>query len=119
MNHIKVGDMGEKAAAEFLKRAGYQILAHKYRSKTGEIDIIASHEGTIIFVEVKTRRSTLYGFPAEAVTYAKQQKIIKTALCYLHQVQKTDVSCRFDVVEILVSAEGNLKFNHIINAFGR
>lgn len=119
MNHIKVGDMGENAAAEFLQRAGYQILSRKYRSKTGEIDIIASHKGTIIFVEVKTRRSTLYGFPAESVTYTKQQKIINTALCYLHHVRKMNVSCRFDVMEILVSAEGCLKFNHIINAFGR
>ncbi|MDD4600441.1 hypothetical protein SDC9_05961 [bioreactor metagenome] len=119
MNHIKVGNIGEQAAADLFQQAGYTILAKKFRSRTGEIDIIAKHRGTIVFVEVKTRRSTSFGFPAEAVTYTKQQKIIKTALCYLNMIQQPDSSCRFDVVEVFLLPDGNFNYNHIINAFGR
>lgn len=118
MNHIKVGEIGERAAVQFLSSSGYKILLQNFKSKTGEIDIIACHRDTIIFVEVKTRRSTLYGNPSEAVTYTKQRKIIKTALCYLKQINNPDSACRFDVLEIFMLGQDKLKFNHIVNAFG-
>ncbi|MPN49257.1 hypothetical protein SDC9_196872 [bioreactor metagenome] len=119
MNRIITGNMGEQAAAAFLQNTGYNILAQKFRSKMGEIDIIAEHRGVIVFVEVKTRRSILFGFPAEAVTYPKQQKIIKTALYYLNLIKKPNSSCRFDVLEIYLLQDDKIKYNHIINAFGR
>lgn len=116
MNHIALGEKGETAAAEYLRRQGYAVLQQKYRARTGEIDIIGRKDGVLVFVEVKTRRSTRYGLPAEAVTYRKQQKIIQTALCYLVQTQQPDAACRFDVIEVY---EADGRINHLINAFGR
>ena len=119
MDTIKVGNFGEQAAADYLSKAGYDILERKYRLNIGEIDIIAKKDNTVIFIEVKTRRSTRYGFPAEAVTYRKQQKIINTALCYLKQINQNNACCRFDVMEIFLSHLNEIKYNHIINAFGK
>lgn len=116
MNHIALGEKGEAAAVEYLRRHGYAVLQQKYRTRTGEIDIIAKKDGVLVFVEVKTRRSTRYGLPAEAVTYRKQQKIIQTALCYLAQTQQSDAPCRIDVIEVY---ETDGRINHLVNAFGR
>jgi len=117
VNTIQVGNLGEQAAADYLCTAGYDILERKYRLKLGEIDIIATKDNTFVFIEVKTRRSTRYGFPAEAVTYRKQQKIINTALCYLKQINQAHVACRFDVIEIFLSEMNVITYNHILNAF--
>jgi len=119
MNTIKVGDFGEQAAADYLCRAGYDILERKYRLKIGEIDIIAQKDNTFMFVEVKTRRSIRYGYPAEAVTYRKQQKIMNTALCYLKQIDQNQAACRFDVMEIFLAEPNVIKYNHIMNAFSK
>ncbi|SMC67030.1 YraN family protein [Sporomusa malonica] len=117
MNHIEVGDKGEQSAARYLSKQGYKIIATKFRAKTGEIDIIAKDKEYLVFVEVKTRRSTVYGLPAEAVNFRKQQKIINTALCFLNQRGLTDIACRFDILEIYL-LRGTIHCNHIINAFG-
>lgn len=117
MNHITTGDKGEQYAASYLSKLGYTIIATKYRAKTGEIDIIAQDKGCLVFVEVKTRRSTVYGFPAEAVNFRKQQKIINTALCFLNQRGITNSACRFDILEVYLIKE-SIRCNHIINAFG-
>ena len=70
-----IGDMGEKKAVKFLKKKGYRILETNFKTKFGEIDIIAKKEGCICFVEVKTRSSDNFGEPREAVNFYKQQKI--------------------------------------------
>lgn len=119
MNTIAVGDLGEQVAADYLYKAGYNILERKYRCKIGEIDIIAQINDILVFVEVKTRRSKTCGFPAEAVTYRKQQKIMNTALCYLKQIDQNNACCRFDVMEIFLSQLNVIKYNHIIDAFGK
>ena len=119
MNTIQVGNIGEEAAANYLRKKGYIILEQKYRRKMGEIDIITKSEHTLVFVEVKTRHTTRYGFPAEAVNYHKQQKIIYTALCYLQQIHQDDACCRFDVIEVFLTDLNVVKYNHIINAFSR
>ncbi|MBP2635479.1 MAG: hypothetical protein H6Q72_1386 [Firmicutes bacterium] len=117
MNHIAKGEKGEQSAANFLKKHGYVIVATQYRAKTGEIDIIAKDKDCLVFVEVKTRSSTLYGFPAEAVNYRKQRKIINTALCFIKQQGITDSACRFDILEVYLQKD-TTQYNHIINAFG-
>lgn len=117
MNTIQVGNLGEKAAVDYLRTAGYTILEQKYRRKIGEIDIIAKINHSYVFIEVKTRSSTRYGFPAEAVTYQKQQKILYTALCYLNQIKQEEACCRFDVIEIFLTNLNVVKYNHIQNAF--
>jgi len=116
-----IGAEGEQLAAAFLVNHGFQILDTNYRTRTGEIDIIAEGHGFLVFVEVKTRRSNVYGTPAEAVTRKKQQKIVSAALDYLEKTHSQGKSqCfRFDVLEVEVDRKGTVKYNHIINAFGR
>ena len=112
-NNRHVGSEYEEIAADFLKDKGYDILERNYRCPVGEIDIIASRSGTIIFVEVKYRVNKSKGYPAEAVSVSKQKVISRVAEYYLTAIiHKTDVSCRFDVISIL---DGNIE--HIENAF--
>lgn len=79
MKHLNkaIGNYGEAIAAEYLKQLGYNILYKNYSCKIGEIDIIAKYKNYICFIEVKTRYSTCYGRPSEAVSYVKQQKYLK------------------------------------------
>ena len=79
MNNKHLGDRGESYAEDYLRRQGYRILTRNYRTKIGEIDLIADDHGTLVFIEVKTRSSVRYGIPSEAVNYKKKQKIIQTA----------------------------------------
>lgn len=120
MGNIDFGGAGEQIAADFLRQAGYQLLARNFRAKTGEIDIIVQKDGTIAFVEVKTRSNYNFGAPAEAVTYLKQRKIIRTALFYLKASANTDKPFRFDIIEVLLRPTPGARAacNHIVNAFG-
>ena len=95
---------------------GCRILERNYRMKYGEIDIIAEDYGTIVFVEVKTRRSISYGTPAQAVNYRKQNKIIQMAQIYLRQRRIENRPCRFDVIEVY-AVRGDWQVHHIKGAF--
>jgi putative endonuclease len=99
-NPQKTGVRGESLAVKVLKRNGYKILEQNYRSKLGEIDIIAKERGVLAFVEVKARRTDQFGNPKLAVTPQKQRKISMVALEYLKQTGQMDVKARFDVVAI-------------------
>lgn len=110
------GKKSERLAAEFLKRTGYRILETNYRSKLGEIDIIAREKGTIVFVEVKARNTSRFGSPKGAITPAKQRKISMVALDYLKRSGQTEVSARFDVVAI-DTASGKIDIEVVKNAF--
>lgn len=116
---MRLGDVGEEIATQYLLAKGYTILTRNYRTRLGEIDIIAMSKKTIVFVEVKTRSSVSFGYPAEFVTRPKQYKLLKAALYYLHSCGQDDAPARFDVLEILPTSEGYAVTNHIINAFGR
>ena len=94
------GVWGEAQIANYLRRRRYELLAHSYHCRFGEIDLIARKGGVLCFVEVKTRSEDSYYAPREAVTDMKQQRIIKTAGIYLHTFP-TDLQPRFDVVEIV------------------
>lgn len=109
---ILKGKTGEDKAAAFLKKKGYAVNARNYRAKTGEIDIIAEKDGTLVFVEVKTRDTDTYGAGFESVRQAKQNKIIRTAQYYIMQ-NNVEKLCRFDVISI-----DDNKITHIENAFG-
>lgn len=117
MNHLSLGKAGEQLAVDYLHRQGYQIIERNFRTRNGEIDIIAKQASFLVFVEVKTRRSLQYGQPAEAVTYRKQQKLIQTALLYLQESPLAATGYRFDVMEIFIDANNNPHFHHIPNAF--
>ncbi len=110
------GESGESLAVRHLKRAGYRILERNYRTKLGEIDIIAKDHDTIVFVEVKTRRSDHFGNPKWAVTPKKQRKISMVALFYLKSTQQSQAKARFDVVTISPMLE-NTGIEIIKNAF--
>ena len=115
----RIGKYGESAAAEYLRRKGYLILSQNYRCKFGEVDIIAlSPDKCTVFVEVKTRQNTDYGYPSQFVNYQKQNKLRKTALCYTRTDQ---IYMRFDIVEVLYKIENNkimvAGVKHIENAF--
>lgn len=112
----KFGRKSERLAAEFLHRMGYRIMETNYRSRVGEIDIIALDKGTIVFVEVKARSSTRFGSPKGAVTPAKQRKISMAALDYLKRSGQADASARFDVVAIDTAA-GKIDIEVVKNAF--
>lgn len=92
--------MGEDLACAELRRRGYAILARRYRTRHGEIDIIARHEGAIVFIEVKARRDEAYGGGGAAVTEWKQQRIVRMATDYLARRGLLDEPCRFDVVTV-------------------
>lgn len=112
----KLGRVGENLAAKYLESQGYKIIAQNFRIRSAEIDIIAEIDGTIIFVEVKTRSNTRHGLAAEAVNIRKQKKIIEAASVFLQDEKYFDSACRFDVIEIY-SAGKNFEINHIENAF--
>jgi len=96
----EAGKLGEELAAEELQRRGYAILARRYRTRYGEIDIVAQDGDTVVFVEVKARRSDRFGSAAESVTGWKQRRIAAMAVDYLSWVHRLDDPCRFDVVAI-------------------
>lgn len=108
-----LGDFGEYVAADFLSAKGYRVLEKNYRARNGELDLIVEDKKWLIFVEVKTRRSTAFGLPSEAVDYRKQQHMLSAARGYL-QHHPTNKEIRFDVIEILASICGDTPcLNHI------
>ena len=112
-NNRAVGTRYENIASDFLTACGYSLLERNFRSRIGEIDIVASENDCICFVEVKYRKDLSSGFPAEAVTKTKQKKIIQTANYYLMTHPFAGSLIRFDVVEIVGD-----KIRLIRNAFG-
>ena len=110
------GKSGEDLAVRYLKKNGYQVLCRNYRTRFGEIDIIAKDADTIVFVEVKSRRTLTYGHPKYSITQKKQERISKTALYYLKENEQSTSRARFDVVTIN-SADKKTDVEIIKNAF--
>src|SRR5918995_6198432 len=97
----ELGIRGEELAVQELERRGYAILARRYRTECGEIDVIADDGGTLVFVEVKARMDDEFGTAAEAVTAWKQRRLVRMARDYLTRERICDRACRFDVVAIM------------------
>lgn len=114
---LSLGRCGEDAATAYLSSMGYKIISRNHRTPVGEIDIIAECAKTLVFAEVKTRRSLAYGPPQDAVGPRKQRQIIRAAQWYLSTAPHRGMQPRFDVVAILYLPDGP-KIEHIINAFG-
>ncbi len=113
----ETGKLGEDLATVELWHQGYVILARRYRTRYGEIDIVAQDGETIVFIEVKARRSDRYGTAAESVTPWKQRRIAAMALDYLAWAGRIDAPCRFDVVAIDGVGTDTLTIQHIKSAF--
>ena len=114
--NLYLGKNGEEKAVGLLEENGYKILVRNYRTRLGEIDIIAKDKGTIVFIEVKTRNSNKFGLPSEAVSAFKQRQISKAALLYLKENRLLDKPARFDVVSI-DCGEDKPRLDLIKNAF--
>ena len=114
---ISLGRRGEEAAVDFLRKKGYRIIERNYRSRAGEIDIVAEEGSSLAFVEVKTRRSTHFGLPEEAVSYEKRRHLTRVASGYLTHHHIKEAKCRFDVVSVLMNENGIKEIQLIKNAF--
>jgi putative endonuclease len=99
---LELGERGEKWAARHLRRHGYKILVRRFRSRTGEIDIVCRHGEWLVFVEVKTRVNEDLGAPSEAVDETKQRHMSKVALDYLRLLGYPQIPFRFDIVEVIL-----------------
>lgn len=108
-NKIAIGKLGEDEASKYLKSKGYTLIQRNYRTRYGEIDIIAKDGKYIVFVEVKTRSSTYFGFPREAVDKYKQSRIKNVSILYLAQKKLINSNIRFDVVEVILDENKNVK----------
>ncbi|MBL7927394.1 MAG: YraN family protein [Bacteroidia bacterium] len=113
--HNSLGNEGENTALQFLKNKGYQIIATNYRYLKAEIDIIAQWKQQLIFIEVKTRSSSVFGMPQDAVGIKKQKLMIEAAHNYILQNQLRN-EARFDVVAIIKTKSGT-EIIHVEDAF--
>ncbi len=114
---IEIGSLGEKLALEFLKAKGYRVKCKNFRTPFGELDIVATHRGSIVFIEVRTRTTSSLGPPFLSVTRIKQAHIIKNALFYLKRYGRIDSNWRIDVVSVKLDSERALEnIEHIENA---
>ena len=117
---LSLGLWGEEQAVLHLRRQGWTIVERNLRTPVGEVDIIARSGKILAFVEVKTRRSAAFGLPQEAVGPRKQRQILRAAQWYLNGegVGNRRLQARFDVIAILAATEGEMRLEHIVNAFG-
>ncbi|HWC01210.1 MAG TPA: YraN family protein [Methylomirabilota bacterium] len=114
-----LGRAGEAAAARFLERRGFVILARNLRSRLGEIDLVARDGGTLVFVEVKARRGLPGDPPQAAVDARKRARISRLALGYLSARRLGERSCRFDVIGVSLDDGGGVTaVRHLKHAFG-
>lgn len=122
MQSHELGERGEEIAAEYLRNAGYEILARRFKRSGGEIDIVCCRRergdlSLLVFVEVKTRRPSLWGRPEQAVSKGKMHRMYRTAQKYLFEKSISDVLCRFDVMAVYW-VSGRLEVEHFEDAFG-
>ena len=113
------GTWGEAQVAAYLRKKGYQLIAHSYHCRFGEIDLIARKGKLLCFVEVKTRSNLQYGLPREYVTPQKQEKLRKTAAFYLME-KELDCPVRFDVAEVYSDAQhttASVRIEYLENVF--
>lgn len=117
MNKKIIGDKGEAVAVEFLKKKNYQILAQNYLKRSGEVDIIA-HDPSVdetVFVEVKTRKNSFYGYPEDFVDELKLDKIESVADYWLKENNISDGNWRIDIIALIGDSKKGYQLEHIQN----
>lgn len=117
MTRSELARRGEDAAAAYLERVGMTVTERNWRCRSGEVDIVALDGTTLVFVEVKTRRSLSAGQPEEAVSPTKQRRLARIARYYLSYAGLSDPAVRFDVVAIQVIADDRAVLRHHRAAF--
>ncbi len=116
-DHLSFGRLGERMACRFLMSRGFDILARRYQSRGGEIDLVAFEGDTLVFVEVKTRDSREYGDPWEFVDWEKQQRLRRSAEEFIAHHDLGRYSYRFDIVGVVVPDRGAAQIDLYRNAF--
>ena len=111
-----LGETGERIAERWLRRRGWHVLDRRFRSGRRDIDLVVESEGTVAFVEVKTRRGPSFGDPAEAVHWRKRRELERCALVWMDRHDRRDWAFRFDVVAVLVEGE-RVRIRHVADAF--
>lgn len=117
MDKAALGKKGEAIAAKYYLDRGYILLAHNYKCRMGELDLVLMQGETLVVAEVKTRSPGSLTAPAEAVNFAKQRRIISTVKHYTYTELKREYITRFDVVEIVPLPQGGYQVHHIPDAF--
>ena len=117
MSNSKLGARGEALAVLHLIDAGMEVIDRNWRSRYGELDIVARDGDVLVFVEVKTRSGVGYGTPAESVTHTKQLRIRGLALAWLDERGSPWVRLRFDVVAIMMTRNGEPVVTHLRGVF--
>ena len=115
--HLRHGELGERAAKSFLKRKGLKFLTANFRSERGEIDLVFRDADCLVFIEVKTRSSEDRVRPARAVDARKRRLLSQTALDYLRLLDNPPVKIRFDIVEVLLEQGAVREVRHLPNTF--
>lgn len=108
-----LGRGGEELAARFLEAGGYRIVARNWRGSRGELDIVAEHEGTIVFVEVKTRSGLAFGHPFEAVTPRKLRALRRLAGEWCRQAERVRAAIRLDVIAVIGGHDVPARIEHL------
>ncbi len=108
----EIGKIGEDLASKYLEAAGYTIIERNFMARQGEIDIIAKDKKELVFIEVKTRTSDIYGKPVEAVNTQKQKHLLNTIKYYLYSKHLENEFVRIDVIEVYFNND-TYKINHI------
>jgi putative endonuclease len=117
-NPKRLGRWGQNASQKYLTRRGCRTIARNYAVRSGELDLVmADTDGTIVFVEVKTRRNEDFAPARSAVNYKKQQKMIQTAKCFLRKFKISDRPLRFDVMTVVLGPKGAPVIQHYPSAF--
>jgi len=115
--HLRRGELGERAAKKFLQQQGFKFLAANFDSGRGETDLIFRDGDCLVFAEVKTRSSENWSRPAAAVNAARRKRLSKCALDYLRKLKNPQIKIRFDIVEVLL-ADGEVReVRHLPNTF--
>jgi len=115
--HLRRGELGERAAETYLKAHGLKFLTRNFRSAHGEVDLVFRDEDCLVFVEVKTRSSEDWTRPAAAVDARKRRLLSQTALDYLRLLNNPAVKFRFDIVEVLLRDGAVREIRHLPNMF--
>lgn len=114
--HNDIGKIGEQLARTFLENKGFQILETNWRYRRAELDLIAKNDETLVFIEVKTRSTDLFGQPTEAISFRKQRLLADAASAYMEQ-SAHDAAIRFDVISIIYRDEKHYTIEHFEDAF--
>jgi len=115
--HLRRGELGERAARKHLRKLGLKFLTANFRSDRGEIDLVFRDDDCLVFVEVKSRSSEDWTRPAAAVDARKRRLLSQTALDYLRLIKNPRVKIRFDIVEVLLTDGEVREVRHLPNTF--